>query len=93
MATREQPTTAPTALAPEIPLTEPPGKLPTVISNTVVRVDKRMGPCLTAEQHHDLIQVTAYHLAERRNFEPGHEDEDWATAEILVINSSGLPVI
>jgi hypothetical protein len=26
-------------------------------------------------------QVEAYFLAEKRNFEPGHELEDWAAAE------------
>jgi len=68
--------------------------LPEIMPNhVVVRVDKRKtGPCLTAEQHHALIQVTAYHLAERRGFEPGHESEDWATAEALVIDTAGLPV-
>jgi len=98
MATREQPSTASTESAHDTPSIEtsfiaPPGKVPEMISNTVVRVDKRIGPCLSAAQHRDLIQVTAYHLAERRGFDPGHEDEDWATAEILVIESSGLPVI
>ncbi len=93
MASRELPPMTSTESTRRTPATEPRSKLPEMISNTVVRVDKRIGPCLTAEQHHDLIKVTAYHLAERRGFEPGHEDEDWGTAEILVINSSGLPVI
>lgn len=46
----------------------------------------------TAEQHRELIQVTAYHLAERRGFEPGHESEDRAVAECLVMDGSGSPV-
>jgi hypothetical protein len=58
----------------------------------VARVDKRSGPRLTAKQHHELIEVTAYHLAERRGFEPGHETEDWAAAENWVIDRSGLSV-
>jgi hypothetical protein len=63
-----------------------------IISNSVVKVDKKVGPRLTAEQHHECIQVTAYHLAVRREFEPGHESEDWANAEELVMDRSGLPV-
>jgi len=35
---------------------------------------------------HEVIAVTAYyHLAERRNFEPGHELEDWLSAEAQVL--------
>jgi len=92
MATRQQPTTPSTESAHESPFVEPPGKVAEMISNTVVRVHKKPGSRLTAEQHHELVRVTAYHLAERRGFEPGHESEDWATAERLVIDSSGLPV-
>jgi hypothetical protein len=39
---------------------------------------------LTDEQRRELIAVTAYYLAERRNFGPGHEDEDWQAAESQV---------
>jgi len=92
MATRQQPTTPSTESAYELPFVEPPGQVPEIISNTVVRVHKKPGPRLTAERHHELVRVTAYHLAERRGFESGHESEDWATAERLVIDSSGLPV-
>nr|WP_242469469.1 DUF2934 domain-containing protein [Rhabdochromatium marinum] len=28
-----------------------------------------------------MIQDAAYYRAEKRNFEPGHEIEDWAAAE------------
>jgi DUF2934 family protein len=28
-----------------------------------------------------MIAEAAYYLAERRNFEPGHELEDWVAAE------------
>jgi hypothetical protein len=31
------------------------------------------------------IQETAYFLAEARNFEPGHELEDWVTAKNMVL--------
>jgi DUF2934 family protein len=39
---------------------------------------------VTEEQRRELVAVTAYYLAESRNFEPGHEDEDWLTAESQV---------
>ena len=32
----------------------------------------------------ELVAVTAYYLAERRAFAPGHEAEDWAAAEAMV---------
>ena len=34
---------------------------------------------------HQAIAVVAYHLAESRNFEPGHETEDWLNAEAEVL--------
>jgi len=37
-----------------------------------------------AEKLHDMVAVAAYYLAERRNFEAGHELEDWLTAEAQV---------
>jgi hypothetical protein len=52
----------------------------------------RTGPRLTQAQHRSLVELTAYYLAEQRGFAPGHELEDWATAEILVVNRSGIPV-
>jgi hypothetical protein len=36
---------------------------------------------LTEEQRRELIATAAYYMAERRNFEPGHEAEDWLAAE------------
>lgn len=33
-----------------------------------------------------LIAIGAYLLAEKRNFAPGHEDEDWFAAEDSVKN-------
>lgn len=36
------------------------------------------------EQLQQTIAVAAYYLAERRNFEPGHEMEDWLNAEAQV---------
>jgi hypothetical protein len=47
------------------------------------------------EQLHQTIAVTAYYLAERRNFEPGHEMEDWLNAEAQILTEmeglKGLP--
>jgi len=42
----------------------------------------------SAEARHQRIAVTAYFLAEARGFEPGHDHEDWYTAERL-IDSAG----
>jgi len=42
----------------------------------------------SAEARHQRIAVTAYFLAEARGFEPGHDHEDWFTAERL-IDSAG----
>jgi DUF2934 family protein len=36
------------------------------------------------DEFHHMVAVAAYYLAERRNFEPGHELEDWLTAETQV---------
>jgi len=47
----------------------------------LVRIDVEP---LTDEQRRELIAVTAYYLAERRNFQPGHEDEDWLAAEVQI---------
>jgi len=43
-----------------------------------------------AELHY-LVAVAAYYLAERRNFEPGHELEDWLAAEAEVLAEVGSP--
>jgi len=37
------------------------------------------------EELHEVIAVAAYFLAERRNFESGHELEDWLSAEAQVL--------
>lgn len=36
---------------------------------------------VTEENRHRMICKAAYYLAERRGFEPGHQEEDWAKAE------------
>ena len=37
------------------------------------------------EALHRVIAVAAYYRAERRNFEPGHELEDWLNAEAEIL--------
>jgi hypothetical protein len=52
-----------------------------IASTTPIKVSEpRVGP-VTDEQRRKLIAIAAYYLAEHRNFEPGHETEDWLAAE------------
>jgi hypothetical protein len=48
-------------------------------------------PPLTEDQHRRLVAVAAYYLAERRNFEPGFEVQDWLAAE-LQVGSEGMTI-
>jgi hypothetical protein len=50
------------------------------------------GQALTEEQRLQYIRTAAYHLAEKRGFEPGHADEDWtaAVAQIDALRSAEL---
>jgi hypothetical protein len=54
---------------------------PAIVASTVTKVVHPVMEPLSDEQRRELIAVTAYYLAESRNFQPGHEDEDWLTAE------------
>jgi Protein of unknown function (DUF2934) len=54
---------------------------PEIVASTVAKVVHQVMEPLSDEQRRELIAVTAYYLAESRNFEPGHEDEDWLVAE------------
>ena len=54
------------------------------IGSTALRVTRQVVEPPTDERRHELIAVAAYHLAEGRNFEPGHETEDWLAAESQV---------
>lgn len=38
-----------------------------------------------AKNLNDLIAEVAYYKAEKRNFEPGHQEEDWLDAEKEVL--------
>ncbi len=50
------------------------------------------GKALTEEERLQSIRTAAYHLAEKRGFEPGHADEDWtaAVAQIDAMRSTEL---
>jgi len=39
---------------------------------------------VSAAERHAMIEMESYLRAERRNFEPGHELEDWTAAEAVV---------
>jgi hypothetical protein len=41
-------------------------------------------PSVSQSERQSMIEVASYLRAERRNFEPGHETEDWAAAEAEV---------
>jgi hypothetical protein len=63
---------------------------PEIVSTTRIKVTRHDAEPFTDEQRRELIAVAAYYLAERRNFEPGHETQDWLAAESQV-RSSGSP--
>jgi hypothetical protein len=52
-----------------------------IVASTVTKVVRPVTEPLSDEQRRELIAVTAYYLAESRNFQPGHADEDWLAAE------------
>jgi hypothetical protein len=52
-----------------------------IVSSSVTKVSRFDPELLTDEQRRELIATAAYYMAERRNFEPGHEDDDWLAAE------------
>jgi hypothetical protein len=57
---------------------------PEIASTSPIQVTGQDMEPLTAEQRRELVAVAAYYLAERRNFKPGHETEDWLAAESQV---------
>jgi Protein of unknown function (DUF2934) len=54
---------------------------PEIAARTVKKGVRQVVEPLTDEQRRELIAVTAYYLAESRNFQPGHEEQDWLAAE------------
>jgi phage terminase Nu1 subunit (DNA packaging protein) len=47
-------------------------------------VPERVRAMPTPRERDQMIAVAAYYRAQRRNFEPGHELEDWLEAEAEV---------
>ncbi|BAO45328.1 DUF2934 domain-containing protein [Thiolapillus brandeum] len=41
-------------------------------------------PVVSDQERYEMIQRHAYFLAEARNFQPGHEHDDWLEAERFV---------
>jgi hypothetical protein len=54
---------------------------PEIASTIPIKVTRQDVEPRTGEQCRRRIAVAAYYLAEGRNFEPGHETEDWLAAE------------
>jgi hypothetical protein len=68
---------------------------PQVISSTVTKSVRQVGEPLEEEPGaaaplRDRIALAAYFLAERRQFVPGHEEEDWLTAEAMIKQEANL---
>ena len=55
-------------------------------SNRDVRLETFFSP----EERYHMIAQSAYHRAESRGFEPGHEFDDWQWAEHEVDSACGL---
>jgi hypothetical protein len=47
-------------------------------------VSERVAAAPTPRERDQMIAVAAYYRAQRRNFEPGHDLEDWLEAEAEV---------
>lgn len=39
---------------------------------------------VTPEQRYHYVEVAAYYISERRGFDAGYADEDWAQAELEI---------
>jgi len=52
-----------------------------------------VAPVIDPERRRALIAQVAYYRSERRGFEPGHEAEDWLTAEAEVDTALTLGVM
>jgi hypothetical protein len=57
-----------------------PHKAPKVSVTATLSGDS-VAPPVDSEQRRAMIAEAAYYRAERRDFEPGHELEDWCAAE------------
>lgn len=45
---------------------------------------------ITPEERHKMIETLAYFMAEKRDFAPGHEMEDWLNAEKQIDQAIGF---
>jgi len=52
-----------------------------------------VAPVIDPEHRRALIAQVAYYRSERRGFEPGHETEDWLSAEAEVDTALTLGVV
>jgi hypothetical protein len=73
-------------LAPQLavasPASEPPAQAPQLEEPaSLASAPTGADTDLTTESRHEAIARAAYFLAEARGFEPGHELDDWLSAE------------
>ena len=48
-------------------------------------VKKKAAPLqVSPRERYEMIATMAYYRAEKRNFEPGHDDQDWLECETIV---------
>jgi len=71
------------------PIQSPPAVLPTDAQSPA---EQFSGPTIAEAPHpiterRSMIAEAAYYRAKQRNFEPGHELEDWLAAENEVVKS------
>ncbi len=58
-----------------------PSKKEEQVATPVVRINGSESVSLDSEARRAMIAEKAYFLAEQRRFEPGHELDDWLSAE------------
>ena len=57
---------------------------PAIVAISVSKLVRPVVAPLSDEERLRLVAVTAYYLAESRGFQPGHEQEDWLSAEMQI---------
>ncbi|MDD2700447.1 MAG: DUF2934 domain-containing protein [Sideroxydans sp.] len=50
----------------------------------VTEINAELSHPITSEQCHHYVQVAAYYIAERRGFDEGSCEDDWAQAELEI---------
>ena len=48
---------------------------------SLIQIPSKRTDLIADQQRYEAIAVAAYYLSEQRGFAPGHEVEDWLTAE------------